>query len=188
MDEFDVIRLNVAISMLNNPFVLYFDNALMGLNQIVKSMLLKMLKRINKEFKTTIVIASVDLMDIEKICKRVSVVQNGKIVADGVEYSLGYKDCLYITQGTKEVLFSSNDKDQPAKFYMVSAPAHCAYETKLITIAEAAKRKEMEAYRRSGWSCFPSAAKARLSGIFEKSATRLVGLPIGSSCPKGTKK
>ena len=64
----------------------------------------------------------------------------GKIVADGVEYSLGYKDCLYITQGTKEVLFSSNDKDQPAKFYMVSAPAHCAYETKLITIAEAAKR------------------------------------------------
>ena len=55
-------------------------------------------------------------------------------------------------------------------------------------IAEANKRKEMEAYKRIGWSCFPSAAKARLSGIFEKSATRLVGLPIGSSCPKGTKK
>ena len=64
----------------------------------------------------------------------------GKIVADGIEYPLGYKDCLYITQGTKEVLFSSDDNDQPAKFYMVSAPAHCTYETKLITIAEAAKR------------------------------------------------
>jgi 4-deoxy-L-threo-5-hexosulose-uronate ketol-isomerase len=64
----------------------------------------------------------------------------GKIVADGVEYALGYKDCLYITQGTKEVFFSSNDPAAPAKFYMVSAPAHCAYETKLITIAEAAKK------------------------------------------------
>lgn len=64
----------------------------------------------------------------------------GKVVADGVEYALGYKDCLYITMGTKEVLFSSDDPAAPAKFYMVSAPAHCAYESKLITIAQAAKK------------------------------------------------
>ena len=63
-----------------------------------------------------------------------------KIVADGTEYALGYKDCLYITMGTKEVTFASDDKENPAKFFMVSAPAHTAYETKLITIAEAAKR------------------------------------------------
>ena len=64
----------------------------------------------------------------------------GAIVADGVHYCLGPKDCLYITQGTKEVLFSSDDSAAPARFYMVSAPAHCRYETKLITIADAAKR------------------------------------------------
>ena len=64
----------------------------------------------------------------------------GAIVADGVRYCLGPKDCLYITQGTKEVLFSSDDPAAPARFYMVSAPAHCRYETKLITIADAAKR------------------------------------------------
>ena len=64
----------------------------------------------------------------------------GKIVADGTEYALGYKDCLYITQGTREVTFASDDKGNPARFYMVSAPAHRAYETRLITIAEAAKR------------------------------------------------
>ena len=65
---------------------------------------------------------------------------SGKIVADGVEYALGYKDCLYIAMGTKEVTFASDDKENPAKFFMVSAPAHTRYETKLITIAEAAKR------------------------------------------------
>ena len=64
----------------------------------------------------------------------------GTIVADGVEYKLGYKDCLYITKGTKTVTFASDDAANPAKFYMVSAPAHCSYQTKLITIAEAAKR------------------------------------------------
>ena len=64
----------------------------------------------------------------------------GTITADGKTYHLGYKDCLYITQGTREVTFASDDPSAPAKFYMVSAPAHCAYETKLITIADAAKR------------------------------------------------
>ena len=65
---------------------------------------------------------------------------SGVIRADGVCYKLGYKDCLYITMGTKEVIFASDDAETPARFYMVSAPAHCDYETKLITIAEDAKR------------------------------------------------
>ncbi|MDO4484849.1 MAG: 5-dehydro-4-deoxy-D-glucuronate isomerase, partial [Clostridia bacterium] len=64
----------------------------------------------------------------------------GKVTVDGTVYELGYKDCLYITKGAKEVLFSSDDKANPAKFYIVSAPAHCSYETKLIKIADAAKK------------------------------------------------
>ena len=42
--------------------------------------------------------------------------------------------------GAKEVLFSSDDGAHPAKFYMVSAPAHRAYETKLLTFENAVKR------------------------------------------------
>ena len=42
---------------------------------------------------------------------------------------MGYKDCLYITKGTKEVYFESEDASKPAKFYMVSAPAHTSYTT-----------------------------------------------------------
>lgn len=65
---------------------------------------------------------------------------SGKISVDGTVYDLGIKDCLYITKGAKEVLFSSDSAQNPAKFYMVSAPAHTSYETKLIKIADAAKR------------------------------------------------
>ena len=65
---------------------------------------------------------------------------SGVIVADGVRYELGYKDCLYITMGAKEVVFESKDAAAPAKFYIVSAPAHTSYETRLIKIADAAKK------------------------------------------------
>ena len=64
----------------------------------------------------------------------------GKIKADGEVFEMGYKDCLYITRGTKEVTFESNSPDKPAKFYMVSAPAHTSYSTTFIPIEKAAKR------------------------------------------------
>lgn len=64
----------------------------------------------------------------------------GSITVDGTRYELDYKDCLYITRGAKEVLFASNDAATPAKFYMVSAPAHRSYETRLLKIADANKR------------------------------------------------
>ena len=64
----------------------------------------------------------------------------GTVTVDGTVYELGYKDCLYITKGAKEVYFASKESSAPAKFYMVSAPAHTSYETKLIKIADAAKK------------------------------------------------
>ncbi|MBQ3694999.1 MAG: 5-dehydro-4-deoxy-D-glucuronate isomerase [Synergistaceae bacterium] len=65
---------------------------------------------------------------------------DGTIEADGHTYELGYKDCLYITKGTEKVYFSSKDANHPAKFYLVSAPAHMSYETRLIKKADAAKK------------------------------------------------
>lgn len=65
---------------------------------------------------------------------------DGAVTVDGTVYELGYKDCLYITMGAKEVVFESKDAQKPAKFYIVSAPAHRSYETRLIKIADAAKK------------------------------------------------
>ncbi|MBR2528363.1 MAG: 5-dehydro-4-deoxy-D-glucuronate isomerase [Blautia sp.] len=64
----------------------------------------------------------------------------GVVKADQTAYEMNYKDCLYVTQGTKELTFQSKDPSHPAKFYMVSAPAHRAYETTFIPIEKAAKR------------------------------------------------
>ena len=64
----------------------------------------------------------------------------GTITADGETFKMGYKDCLYITKGTKEVHFTSDDASKPAKYYMVSAPAHKSCKTTFIPIEKAAKK------------------------------------------------
>lgn len=57
----------------------------------------------------------------------------GKITVDGVAYDMAAKDCLYVTMGAKDVLFEG----EGARFYIVSTPAHAAFETKKLSIADA---------------------------------------------------
>ncbi|MBV7388401.1 5-dehydro-4-deoxy-D-glucuronate isomerase [Pasteurellaceae bacterium TAE3-ERU1] len=64
----------------------------------------------------------------------------GVIKADDQTFEMAYTDCLYITMGTKNVTFSSKNADKPAKFYMVSAPAHKPCKTTFIPMANANKR------------------------------------------------
>lgn len=64
----------------------------------------------------------------------------GVITADEESFELKYTDCLYISMGTKNVTFKSLDATNPAKFYMVSSPAHKACKTTFISIENANKR------------------------------------------------
>lgn len=64
---------------------------------------------------------------------------SGSVVVEGTTYELGFKDALYIGAGNKEVIFKSDDKNNPAKFYLNSAPAHTTHPTKKVSLAEANK-------------------------------------------------
>ncbi|WP_164110038.1 MULTISPECIES: 5-dehydro-4-deoxy-D-glucuronate isomerase [Sphingobacterium] len=63
----------------------------------------------------------------------------GVVEVDGQTYNLDTKEALYIGKGAKEVYFSSNNSNSPAKFYLNSTPAHQSFPTKRITKAEANK-------------------------------------------------
>jgi 4-deoxy-L-threo-5-hexosulose-uronate ketol-isomerase len=61
----------------------------------------------------------------------------GSVCADSVEYPMTKYDGLYVGMGTKEVTFTSQDPQQPARFYFTSAPAHAACPTAHIPISSA---------------------------------------------------
>lgn len=53
------------------------------------------------------------------------------------EYSLGFKEALYVGSGNREIYFESKDASCPAKFYFNSTTAHCEYPCKKVTKADA---------------------------------------------------
>lgn len=63
----------------------------------------------------------------------------GEIVLDGTAYPMKKLDGIYVGAGTKDVLFRSKDKSNPAKFYVNSAPAHNTYPTVHIPLDKARK-------------------------------------------------
>lgn len=61
----------------------------------------------------------------------------GKIEADGKSYALASRDMIYIGMSARAVSFASVNAADPAKFYLLSAPAHQAYPTTVIRIDDA---------------------------------------------------
>jgi len=67
----------------------------------------------------------------------INVAGNGKITVDGESFLINKLDCLYVGKGAKDVVFESIDSANPAKYFVLSAPAHAAYPTRLMTKEEA---------------------------------------------------
>ena len=84
------MKCEVVASLLHKPKLLLFDEPTIGLDPIAKETLRGLIKKINKELKTTILFTSHDVGDIEEVCKRVIIVNNGKIVLDDSMRNLKY--------------------------------------------------------------------------------------------------
>ena len=84
------IRCEIVASLIHEPKVLFLDEPTIGLDPVVKENIRSLIKRMNKEFKTTIFLTSHDVGDIEKLCKRVIIINNGSVVLDDTMENLKY--------------------------------------------------------------------------------------------------
>lgn len=62
---------------------------------------------------------------------------DGFITADGKEFKLEKLSCLYLGKGTKQVVFSSENTENPARYFLLSAPAHKEFSNTLFTKEQA---------------------------------------------------
>ncbi len=87
-------------------------------------------------------LASADELRADYFCQRrelgvLNIGRSGTINVDGQKYKMANLDCLYIGLGSKEILFSSDDSANPARFYLLSYPAHKEYPTSHIQLNQA---------------------------------------------------
>ncbi|MCC2315805.1 5-dehydro-4-deoxy-D-glucuronate isomerase [Cellulomonas xiejunii] len=71
----------------------------------------------------------------------VNVGGSGTVTVDGTTYDLAHGSCLYLGRGARDVTFASVDAATPARFYVVSAPAHTAYPTTLVEAGKGTVRE-----------------------------------------------
>lgn len=77
------MRADIAASMIHNPKVLFLDEPTIGLDVVVKDNIRKAITEINQNEKTTIILTTHDINDIELLCKRIVMIDKGKKVYDG---------------------------------------------------------------------------------------------------------
>lgn len=77
------MRGDLAAAMLHSPEILFLDEPTIGLDVEVKHSIRKFIKEINERNKTTIILTTHDLGDVQELCKRIIIIDGGKIIEDG---------------------------------------------------------------------------------------------------------
>jgi ABC-2 type transport system ATP-binding protein len=77
------MRSEIVMALLHDPKVLFLDEPTIGLDVVAKDAVRKFLAEINRERGTTIILTTHDLVDIEEICPRLIMVDEGKLLFDG---------------------------------------------------------------------------------------------------------
>ena len=77
------MRADIAASLLHTPKVLFLDEPTIGLDVSVKDNIRRAITQINQEEKTTILLTTHDLSDIEQLCDRIFMIDKGQEIFDG---------------------------------------------------------------------------------------------------------
>ena len=99
------MRCEIAASLLHKPKILFLDEPTIGLDAESKKIVRDFIKKLNKNHKTTVILTTHDMTDIEALAKRIILIGKGELLYDGTLSNLKKKYGSY-----KEVLVSTNEK------------------------------------------------------------------------------
>ncbi|MEK5282602.1 MULTISPECIES: ABC transporter ATP-binding protein [Paenibacillus] len=85
------MRADIVAAFLHNPSVVFLDEPTIGLDVVVKEKIREFIATINKERNTTLLFTTHDMQDIEKTCRRIIVIDEGKLIYDGSLHDMRQK-------------------------------------------------------------------------------------------------
>lgn len=77
------MRGDIAAALLHDPAILYLDEPTIGLDVVAKERLREFIRAINKERAVTVILTTHDMNDIEQLCRRLIIIDKGKLIYDG---------------------------------------------------------------------------------------------------------
>lgn len=101
------MRCEIAASLLHDPKILFLDEPTIGLDAVSKIAVRNFIKTINKEKKTTVILTTHDMSDIEALAERIILIGKGKILLDGTLTELKNK---FATHKTVTADFAESDE------------------------------------------------------------------------------
>jgi ABC-2 type transport system ATP-binding protein len=109
------MRCDLAAALLHNPPLLFLDEPTIGLDVVAKDHIRQFLRAVNREFQTTILLTTHDLDDIEELCRRIMIIDHGRVLYDGPLAHLKQK-----LLRTKQIKFALKDREQTSRVGMFS--------------------------------------------------------------------
>lgn len=91
------MRCEIAASLLHNPSILFLDEPTIGLDAVSKIAVREFIKKINEERKTTVILTTHDMQDIEALTERILLIGKGQILLDGTLSELKKRNSPYKT-------------------------------------------------------------------------------------------
>jgi ABC-2 type transport system ATP-binding protein len=104
------MRCDLAAALLHNPPLLFLDEPTIGLDVVAKDHIRQFLRSINREFRTTVLLTTHDLDDIEELCRRIMIIDHGRVLYDGP-----LEDLKQRLLRTKQIKFALKDRAQLAR-------------------------------------------------------------------------
>ena len=101
------MKCNLIAALLHNPKIVFLDEPTVGVDLIAKDRIREFIEKVNREEKTTFIVTTHDMGDIEKLCKRIILINHGEIVYDGLLSKI--KD-RYIKEKHLNIKFSEPTK------------------------------------------------------------------------------
>jgi ABC-2 type transport system ATP-binding protein len=77
------MRADICAALLHDPVLLFLDEPTIGLDVVAKERIRQFIQHINRERGTTIILTTHDISDVEKLCERVLIIDEGKLLFDG---------------------------------------------------------------------------------------------------------